>query len=853
VNAPMPMTSTRTPPAPWASTPIRPRASRSSDTLCAETLAGIADPLFPALAGALRASPAEAARAILAGLVEPLEQPLPDLAPAPWLLPHQTEAVLRAWAILDRFSGVLVADGVGLGKTFVGLALGDLERRRGGATCVIAPAALRREWQRAAASVGTPLVFVSHTALARTPPNVAPCTTLLVIDEAHAFRNARTHRYDALARLAAGRRVVLLTATPVNNSAADLAALIHLFAGTDDFRVFGVADLFGSLRRRDGADAALALAALTVSRSRRLVESQFPALRGAFPRRTLLPPVRYDLDAAYADGLSDILASLAELDPRSAPAERGAALLTLGLLRRLESSREAFIRSLRRHSDFLRDWAAARESGRALSRRAFRASTASSGEGARQLVLWSLLLEASAPQSVMAHAWRGAIERALALAESSAGRPDPKLDALDELLAGPLRQHKTIVFTEYRDTALAIARRLRNRVRLLCVAGDGAWAGTERLTRREALDAFAPRARDAVADPLLAASLLVATDVAAEGMNLQDASAVVNFDLPWNPVRVMQRVGRIDRLHSTHAEIAVAHLVPGHGMHHLTGVLRVLRGKLGALPVAAAPEPDPLSALWWIDAPLPFLVALERESWRRVEPFEARERWRAVAGTAPRPGRALLSAGVAPDDGPPAVGLLLAMEWPSGPRVPLPFVLGPGGSCRCDPTALGALAERARCARPLCVGPSDFATTLAAALPEARRRLAEWSASRHGSPPRGAGRGAALRALARLGHVAARDRDLPTLETLSRVSAVLARELPVGFDRTLLDAARCAGDRELLEALQTLRSSARVGPPSLPPGPPRLVLVAAIVLATRCPDDQGRALSPAPTAAVAAP
>jgi hypothetical protein len=332
-------------------------------------------------------------------------------------------------------------------------------------------------------------------------------------------------------------------------------------------------------------------------------------------------------------------------------------------------------------------------------------------------------------------------------------------------------------------------------------------------------------------------------------MNLQDASAVVNFDLPWNPVRVMQRIGRIDRLHSPHEEVSVAHLVPGHGMHHLTGVLRVLQGKLAALPVAAAPEPDPLSALWWLDAPLPLPDALERESWRRVEPFESRERWRAAAGAVVRPDHAVLSAGIAHDDGPPAIGLLLALDWPGGQRVPLPFVLGPGGACRCDATALGALAERARYAHPLCASPPDFATSLAAALPEARRRLAEWSAWCHGSPPRGAGRIAALRAVARLGRTAARDRDAPTLEVLSRASIALARELPVGLDRMLLDASRRDDDGAVRRALEVLASCGRASAPPTPSGPPRLILVAAVVLAMRCPDAEGPAHSPAAAAA----
>jgi superfamily II DNA or RNA helicase len=776
---------------------------------------------------------------MLATLVAPLEQPAPRLAPPPWLLPHQADAVLRARAILDRFGGALVADGVGLGKTYVALALAELERAAGGDALVVAPAALRREWQRAASEVGVPIAFVSHTSLARRRPRPSQGLTLLVVDEAHGFRNPRTRRYNTLARLAIGRRVLLLTATPINNSASDLSALIHLFAGAGDFRPFGVADLFDALRAGDGGEAALALGALTVSRSRRLVEAQFPALRAAFPRREPLPPVRYDLDAVYGGALHDILDAIAELDADHAHAERGAALLALGLLRRLESSRTAFVRTLRRHREFLREWAEARESGRTLDRAAFRAATRNAGDDP-QLVLWPLLLGAHAGATPPAtHPWRAAIERACDLALAAPG-PDAKLRALEALLLGPLRGRKTIVFTEYRDTALAVARHLRPRVRLLCVAGDGAWAGAERLPRSEALDAFAPRARGTAENPLLAADLLVATDVASEGMNLQDASAVVNFDLPWNPVRVMQRIGRIDRLHSTHAVIAVAHLVPDHGLHDLTGTLRTLRAKLATLPAAAAPEPDPLSALWWLDADAPLPEAIERESWRRVEPFEARERWRAAIRPVHAVGDPCVAAGIARDDQPPAAGVLLALEWPGGPRIPLPFVLAPGGECRCDPAALGALAERALASAPLCATPADFATVLAAALPEARRRLLEHSAARHASQPRGPGRAAALRCVARAARTAARARDERALETLSRVTAALTRELPAGLDRAILDACqrRTIGDvGPLLDAL--LRACPPAPAAAVPTGSPRLRFVAALALAGRCPDDAG--------------
>lgn len=776
---------------------------------------------------------------MLATLVAPLEQPAPPVTLPPWLLPHQADAALRARSILDRFGGALVADGVGLGKTYVALALAELERAAGGGALIVAPAALRREWTRAASEVGALLSFVSHTALARRRPRLGRAITLLVVDEAHGFRNPRTRRYDALARLAIGRRVLLLTATPVNNSASDLTALIHLFAGAGDFRPFGVGDLFEALRTGDGDASALALGALTVSRSRRLVETQFPTLRGAFPHREPLPPVRYDLDAAYGGALHEILEVITELDADAAPAERGATLLALGLLRRLESSRTAFVRTLRRHREFLREWAEARDAGRTLDRSAFRAAVANAGDDP-QLVLWPLLLPAGpGPATLAAHPWRAAIERALDLTRS-APVPDVKLHALESLFTGPLRGRKTIVFTEYRDTALAVARHLRPHVRLLCVAGDGAWAGAERLPRSEALDAFAPRARGAAARRLLSADVLVATDVASEGMNLQDASAVVNYDLPWNPVRVMQRIGRIDRLHSEHAVVSVAHLVPDHGLHDLTGTLRTLRAKLATLPAAAAPEPDPLSALWWLDADAPLPEALERESWRRVEPFEARERWRAAIRPVHAVDGACVAAGVASDDEAPAAGILLALEWPGGTRIPLPFVLTPGGECRCDPAALGALAERALTSAPLCAAPADFATALAAALPEARRRLLDYSAARHASRPRGPGRSAALRCVARAARAAARARDEAALETLSRLSASLSRELPAGVDRAILDVCQRRGPAGAAEALEPLLRGCPPPPgAAVPTGSPRLRFVAALALAGRCPDAAG--------------
>ncbi len=778
---------------------------------------------------------------MLCGLLDPLdavsvEDPLPA-----WLLPHQADAVRRAAAILDRFGGALIADGVGLGKTFIALALAARERARGADAVAVIPAALRPEWAQASRQTGVRIGVHTHTQLARAVPRLAERVRLVIVDEAHAFRNPSTRRYAALAELAAGRRLALLTATPLNNTPADIAALVRLFAGADRFREFGVPDLPAALRAPDPGSAMHALAAISVCRSRRLVQARFPRLAASFPARRLAPPVEYDLDRTYGGALEPLLETLARFADATAAAERGAALLHLALLRRLESSRVALRRSLRRHRVFLAELAEAAACGRQLSRRDFHALFPRHDADDAQLVLLPLLLgSGDAPGDEDVGERSRALDAALALVDAAEGSIDPKLEALVALLDGGFAGLKTLVFTEYRDTALYLARALRRRFRLLAVTGRAAWAGSDRVPRRVALDAFAPVSRGAAATPLLDAGLLVATDVASEGMNLQDAAAVVNYDLPWNPVRVMQRVGRVDRLGALGRTVAVAHLLPCGGLRSLTGVLTTLRSKLDAAPHTLGAEPDPLASLWWVDRGRPLPEALEAESWRRVEPFEAAERWRMIAGP---PGerrrlRPLVAAGLAPDGEGPALGVLLALEWPGGSRVPLPFVTDATGAVRQDGFALGQLAVRALAAAALPTAPTDFTCTLATILPHARARLLSLSALRHGTDSTGPGRRRAIELLIRAAHRAEAARDAAASETIAQALCALRHELPEGLDRALARAID-AGTRDLALARHIRDRVALALPPRGPDlaGTPRLVLIAAIALVARCPSD----------------
>jgi hypothetical protein len=106
------------------------------------------------------------------------------------------------------------------------------------------------------------------------------------------------------------------------------------------------------------------------------------------------------------------------------------------------------------------------------------------------------------------------------------------------------------------------------------------------------VERFAPRANHArVPRTAERVRLLIATDVLAEGMNLQDAHAVISYDLPWNPVRIAQRIGRIDRLGSPHTHVRAFAFVPDTGVDVMLGLMKRIRRKLRHIRVVGGDAP----------------------------------------------------------------------------------------------------------------------------------------------------------------------------------------------------------------------------------------------------------------------
>ena len=163
------------------------------------------------------------------------------------------------------------------------------------------------------------------------------------------------------------------------------------------------------------------------------------------------------------------------------------------------------------------------------------------------------------------------------LTDAGEWRPenDPKLNALHELLTQTHPQEKVLIFTQFADTVAYLVRELQARglTRLEGVAGSSA-NPTELAWR------FSPHSNCKVYSSELQIRVLVATDVLSEGQNLQDAHVVVNFDLPWAIIRLIQRAGRVDRIGQAAEEIQVYSFLPADGVERLIQLRARVRQRL---------------------------------------------------------------------------------------------------------------------------------------------------------------------------------------------------------------------------------------------------------------------------------
>ena len=606
-----------------------------------------------------------------------LEEERPVGGPIP-LTRFQSDGIDRAKRILDRYHGVLIADSVGLGKTFIaGEVLRrviEQERRR---ALLIAPATLRDgAWQRFLARhmmFGLEVLSFEQLAadeqLGDGSQKYLQFSTreysLVVIDEAHALRNPDTRRAHALRKLLEGhppKQVLMMSATPVNNTLWDLYHLLNYFVEHDAiFAELGIRSLkarFDTAVREDPfslkPDVLFdVLDATTVRRTRHFVQKWYPNDTIALPdgtRQTVQFP-KPNVAAAYYD-LEDVLPGFfaevervlqpAEGEPplklarywpsqfrvKGEPEKREVALVGLvrsGLLKRFESSARAFALTLQRmvegHDLFLQGL----DRGVVLTSETLAelAEVESDEE-------WEALLADGEPidaSEIDVQRLRKAVRKDRELlaqlqrrAASVIASNDPKLALLVSELVSILHhaeenglseedvrnRRKVIIFSYFADTVhwikdhlsdvLAIDPRfVEYRGRMTTVTGDED-------ARKTAVYGFAPKSSDA--PPGYAEDrfdILVTTDVLAEGVNLQQAARIINYDLPWNPMRLVQRHGRIDRIGSPHREVWITCVFPDRQLEDLLDLEDRIRRKLAQVAASIGLDSEILPGVETVD------------------------------------------------------------------------------------------------------------------------------------------------------------------------------------------------------------------------------------------------------------
>lgn len=562
----------------------------------------------------------------------------------------------------EKFGGAFLCDGVGLGKTFIGLMLIErfVRHEQKNVALFVPKSAKEPVWERELAK-RLPDVFkgfsrlkiFSHTDLMREKmgdelEQVAAQADVVIVDEAHHFRNTGTRglegkgrrsRYWRLCDIAANKQLYLLTATPINNSLLDFQHMVELFSQhrPDHFKEapLGIHSLPGHIRQLEKAiereiygetsdcelrelniaDAGHRLQAdplfdaLVVQRSRRYVKESM-AREGdgqvLFPEPRAPKVAEYSVKQTYGK-LLDMVATAfhkrAPLfvlgiynpyayykgdDPEVIPAmERGrrqqvVSLIRTSFLKRFESSAEAFRQSCWRLLFRLLAWVE---------------SHVETGHEKASLERWKRkhgkllgyevqldILKEEEEEDLVTPEMLEAVERLpredfkvdeiihdslqdleqltdfLIELEKFKPSQDKKLSELIRLLRSDpvLKQHKVLIFSEFSDTARYLAEQLKTAGIEGVAEIDSGTSGN----RTDIIQRFSPYYNESSSSALAKAGkeeirVLISTDVLSEGLNLQDATRLINYDLHWNPVRLMQRIGRVDRRMNPEIEIRI--------------------------------------------------------------------------------------------------------------------------------------------------------------------------------------------------------------------------------------------------------------------------------------------------------
>jgi superfamily II DNA/RNA helicase len=635
------------------------------------------------------------------------------------LFDFQKEGVKGVIARLLRHNGCILADSVGLGKTYTALAVIKFFELRNDRVLVLCPKKLSENWALYPAhnyQGNNPFLkdqfgyaLLSHTDLSRYSGesgniNLANFNwrnfDLVVIDESHNFRNdtpprrddagvvIRHSRYTRLLeeviKEGAKTKVLMLSATPVNTSLLDLRNQIYLMTEKredvfqDSLGISNIRTLLGQAQKafkaweesldessdKDkselleilGSDFFQLLGGVSIARSRRQIE-QFYAEEisriGEFPKQlkpiNCYPPTDLNKILSYKV-LSDQIEQFAlsiyrpssyvigadakrrlekeKEEKRFNQADRERFLIGMirtNFLKRLESSAHSLTKTLERtigKIDALLEKIDRYEQTQLLEAEAdrLREDDILPDEDAEDEDDDFLVNRARHPyhlRELNLARWKAdlvkdkaALTKAYDSVKAITPERDGKLKAIREHIRDKAQNpttdrdgktnRKMLVFTTFKDTALYLYENLSELatelgLKMAIVSGDATQTKFGPNNFNAILTNFAPRARGREADGTDDIDLLIATDCISEGQNLQDCDTVLNYDIHWNPVRIIQRFGRIDRIGSNNVSVGMINYWPTDDMEVYLRLRSRVESRMALADMAASGDDDPLN------------------------------------------------------------------------------------------------------------------------------------------------------------------------------------------------------------------------------------------------------------------
>ncbi|MGO4281533.1 SNF2-related protein [Cupriavidus sp. RAF20_2] len=633
------------------------------------------------------------------------------------LFNYQKDAATGIINKLETYSGCILADSVGLGKTFTALAVIKYYELRNRSVLVLCPKKLADNWLNYNRNLKTNIFardrfsydVLCHTDLSRTsgesfgtPLNRINWGNydLVVIDESHNFRNNDAYkdketRYQKLMhkviREGVKTKVLMLSATPVNNRFNDLRNQLALaYEGNSEnlskkLRTSkSVEEVFRNAQKAFNTWSKLPpeertaraildsldfdffelLDSVTIARSRKHIQTFYDTKDiGRFPeRRKPLSFNRPLTERADVMGFNEIFEQLSRLKLavyapvsyilpsrlkkyeelydtkvgskgtlRQADREKSLqALMTVNLLKRLESSVASFrltLQSLRdNHANTLAKIATFNQGGGAAgvgdltevleNLDAEEDDLPGFGEDGSDIGSKVKINLADMDLPSWEHELKADLEILDALLASMhkiAPADDAKLEHLKALvlekIANPINpgNRKVLIFTAFADTAdylyinLAPELLASQSLHTAKVTGKGAPKSTlaKAYDFQELLTLFAPRAKEkaiVLPDELAEVDLLIGTDCISEGQNLQDCDYLINYDIHWNPVRIIQRFGRVDRIGSPNSSIQLVNYWPDISLDEYINLKERVESRMMIADVTATGDDNVLSA-----------------------------------------------------------------------------------------------------------------------------------------------------------------------------------------------------------------------------------------------------------------